>query len=159
MQRVSFSPNGLVTVLGWMVLGNVFGKTGYQPRRLITSVYLGYPCQPSPQLWLYRWGEGETEGIEKRILTLCTHKSSFPHLHPNKHNVSGTPPPTPSQAFQSPRNPPRHGSGVGETPKARKESERGQTKRRRGRGEDPGARETKGKREKASHRGVSSMET
>lgn len=66
-------------------MGNVFGKTGYQPQRLITSVYLGCPCQPSPQLWLYRWEEGETEGIEKTI---------FNPLHPQV----TFPPPSPQQA-------------------------------------------------------------
>lgn len=68
------------------------------------------------------------------------------------------PVPHPQLNLPTSRNPLRHGGWGRRDPKARRESE-GRQKGGKGGGEDPGARETKGEREKASHRGVSSMET
>lgn len=59
--------------------------------------------------------------------------------------ISQVPPPrpTPSQTFLTSRNPPRHWSGVEETPKPGRKARADKKEAREG--EDPGARETKGK--------------
>lgn len=66
--------------------------------------------------------------------------------------------PHPQLNLPTSRNPLRHVGGAGETPKPGGKARADKKEAREG-GGDPGARETKGEREKASHRGVSSMET